>query len=192
MYVAFAQQDRLSTNFSLTLRAKAGDPAMLARDVAPVWTRIAPEAAFTFRAMAAQARATMAQERLVALLAGSFGALALLLAAIGLYGVTSYSVNRRRGEIGIRMALGADAGRVTRLVLGRVGWLVATGVVIGTLLSIWASRFIAASMLFGVDARDPGMLASAAVILIGVGGFAGWLPARRASRINPTIVLREG
>jgi putative ABC transport system permease protein len=190
-YLAQIQREGLGSSFSLTVRAKAGDPMRLSRDVAAALGRVDPEAAFSFRAMATQTRATMTQERLVAILSSAFGALALVLAAIGLYGVTSYSVNRRRGEIGIRMALGADAAGVIRLILGRVGWLVGAGVVLGAILSFWASRFIVSSLLFGVEARDPGTFAMASAVLIVVSAVAGWVPARRASRIDPTTVLRE-
>ena len=75
------------------------------------------------------------------------------MAAIGLYGVTAYAVSCRRTEIGVRMALGADAARVVRLVLGRVAWLVGAGVAVGLVISLWASRFVS-SLLYGLDARD--------------------------------------
>jgi ABC-type antimicrobial peptide transport system permease subunit len=125
------------------------------------------------------------------MLSAFFGALALLLAALGLYGVTAYAVARRRTEIGIRMALGAPASRVVRLVLARFAWLVAAGVVVGALVSLWASTLIA-SLLYGLAPRDPVTFASAAVTLIGVAALAAWLPAHRASRIDPAQVLREG
>jgi len=179
------------SSLSLTLRSKAGTPVQLSAGVVSALNRVDSDVAFSLRAMSTQTRATMAQERLVAILSTAFGSLALVLAAIGLYGVTSYSVNRRRGEIGIRMALGADAAGVIRLVLNRVGWLVGAGVVLGAILSFWASRFIVSSLLFGVEARDPGTFAMASAVLIVVGAVAGWLPARRASRIDPTTVLRE-
>ena len=116
--------------------------------------------------------------------------LALLLASLGLYGVTSYSVNRRRAEIGIRMALGADASDVIRMVLARVGVLVVLGVAIGTGASFWASRFVA-SFLYGFEASDPATFVGAAVVLGLVAAAAGWFPARRASRIEPLQALRN-
>ena len=124
------------------------------------------------------------------MLAGFFGALALLLAGLGLYGVTSYAVSRRRTEIGIRMALGAAPARVVWLVLSRVTLLVAAGVVFGTAASVWLARFVA-SLLYGLEPRDPATLAGAAIVLAAVGAAAGWLPARRASRLDPAQVLRE-
>ena len=132
----------------------------------------------------------MVQERLVAALSGFFGALALLLAGIGLYGVTAYGVSRRRTEIGVRMALGAEPGRVVRLVLARVAWLVAAGVVIGGAVSLWAAKFLG-TLLFGLSPRDPATLAGAALTLVAVGLVTAWFPARRASRIDPTEVLRQ-
>jgi ABC-type antimicrobial peptide transport system permease subunit len=125
------------------------------------------------------------------MLSGFFGVLALLLAAIGLYGVTSYAVSRRRTEIGICMALGADAGGVVRLVLRRLALLVGAGVVVGAAISAWASRYVG-TLLYGLEPRDPATFISAAAVLMLIGALAGWLPARRAARIDPAQVLREG
>ena len=130
------------------------------------------------------------QERLLALLATSFGVLALLMAGVGLYGVTSYSVNLRRTEIGIRMALGATRLAVIGLVLGRVSMLVSIGIVIGLALAAWASRFVTV-LLYGVGAGDPLTLVLAAAVLSAIAFIAGFLPARRASRLDPTQVLSE-
>lgn len=125
------------------------------------------------------------------MLSGFFGVLALLLAGLGLYGVTAYAVARRRTEIGIRMALGALPASVVRLVLARVAQLVGAGVIVGAGASVWASTFIA-SLLYGVAPRDPATLVGAAATLAAVAALAGWLPAYRASRIDPAEVLREG
>ncbi|HEV2983813.1 MAG TPA: FtsX-like permease family protein [Vicinamibacterales bacterium] len=111
-------------------------------------------------------------------------------AGLGLYGVTSYTVSRRRGEIGIRMALGAAPERVIRLVLGRVSALVGIGLVVGAGLSLWVSQFVS-TLLYGLEPRDPTTLAASAAVLAAVGAIAGWLPARRASRIDPAEVLRD-
>jgi ABC-type antimicrobial peptide transport system permease subunit len=124
------------------------------------------------------------------MLASFFGSLALLLAALGLYGVTTQAVNRRRGEIGIRMALGAAYGGIVRMVLRRVAMLVIVGIVAGFALSWWASRFIAATLLYGVEPRDAATFAAAAAVLASVGIGAGWLPARRAGLLNPIEALR--
>ncbi|MGH9420495.1 MAG: FtsX-like permease family protein, partial [Thermoanaerobaculia bacterium] len=146
---------------------------------------------FTFRPMTDQVNASLTQERIVATLSGFFGALELLLAGLGLYVVKSYAVSRRRAEIGIRMALGAAPGGVVRLVLSRVSLLVGLGIMAGAAVSVWASKFVA-TLLYGLEPRDPVTLVAAAVILAVVGSFAGWLPAYRASRIDPAEVLREG
>jgi len=167
-----------------------GSPASLAPRVAAALTAVDRNLTFTFRPMQDRVDASLTQERLVALLSGFFGALALLLAALGLYGVTSYAVTRRRAEIGIRMALGAEPAGVLRLVLVRVFMLVALGVIIGTATSVWSSQFIA-SLLYDLHPRDSATLVGAALTLTAVGAIAGWLPAYRASRIDPTQVLRE-
>jgi len=113
-----------------------------------------------------------------------------LLAAVGLYGVTSYAVARRRTELGIRAALGAAPIDIIRLVLTRVALLVGIGVVVGAGLSLWTSTLVA-SLLYGLQPRDPRTLIGAAVTLAAVGALSGWLPARRASRLEPAEVLRD-
>jgi ABC-type antimicrobial peptide transport system permease subunit len=158
--------------------------------VAGALTAIDRNLTFTFRPLQDRVDASLTQERVVALLTGFFGTLALLLAGLGLYGVTSYAVTRRRDEIGIRMALGAEPAGVVRLVLVRVLALVALGVIVGTAVSWWSSLLIA-SLLYDLEPRDAGTLVSAAVALTAVGVMASWLPAYRASRIDPAHVLRD-
>jgi predicted permease len=175
---------------TLSLRAASGSPMLLARSVAAALTAENPDLVFTFRPMTDLVSASLTQERVIAMLAGFFGALALLLASLGLYGVTAYAVARRRAEIGIRMALGAAPGSVVRLVLARVTALVAIGVLVGTGVSLWASTFVA-TLLYGLEPRDPSTLIGAALVLSTVGALAGWLPARRAARVDPAEVLRE-
>jgi putative ABC transport system permease protein len=121
----------------------------------------------------------------------AFAALALLLAASGLYAVVSYSVTQRHQEIGIRMALGAAPGGVVGMVLGRVALLVGLGAALGAAASLWASTYVEA-LLFGLQPRDPWTLLGATIVLAAIGALAGWIPARRASRIDPAQVLREG
>jgi putative ABC transport system permease protein len=191
MYIPLSQWDRPWSNVVIGVRAARGSPVSLVRSLADALGRVDPRAALTFRPLSDQVAGTLTQERLVARLSMFFGGLALLLAALGLYGVTSYAVSRRRTEIGIRMALGADPAGVVRLVLRRVASLVLIGVVAGAALSLWASRFVA-TLLYGLEPRDPTTLIAAALLLGAIGLLAGWLPARRAARIDPTIVLREG
>jgi putative ABC transport system permease protein len=164
--------------------------ARASRGVAAALRAVDPDLAFTFRPLADQIDAGLAQERMVAWLSGFFGALALLLAGVGLYGVTAYAVTRQRTEIGIRLALGAPAGGVVRLVLSRVTRLVGLGIVAGTAVSIWMAKFVA-TLLYGLEPRDPITLAGGALTLAAVGAIAGWLPAHRASRIDPLEVLRS-
>jgi ABC-type lipoprotein release transport system permease subunit len=128
-------------------------------------------------------------ERMLAWLAAFFGGLAMLLAAIGLYGLMAYSVARRTPEIGVRMALGAERGDVTRMVLREVGLLVGAGVMVGIPVALWGSRFIA-GMLFGVGGTDAGTIAVAAGILLTVALGAGYLTARQAAGIDPMTALR--
>jgi putative ABC transport system permease protein len=176
---------------SLAVRSHAGSPAGLSRPLAAAIARVDPKLSLTFRLLSDQVGAAMMRERIVAMLSGFFGFLALFLAGLGLYGVTSHAVNRRRTEIGVRIALGADSKGVVRLVLGRASRLIAVGVVTGAVISLLLARFVEA-LLYGLPPRDPGTLVGAAAVLVGVGLLAAGLPARRASRIDPAEVLREG
>jgi predicted permease len=191
MYIPFDQWDSPAISVTLGIRTSGVPPMSLARGLTDAFGQVDPRAVITFRTLSDQVSATLTQERLVARLSLFFGGLALLLASLGLYGVTAYGVSRRRTEIGIRMALGADPSGVIRLVLQRVAWLVAIGVAVGGGISLWASTFVS-TLLYGLEPRDPATLVFAAVLLGIVGLLAGWLPARRAARIDPTVVLREG
>jgi len=194
MYVPLAQRTPDSGFFqfaTLSVRAPSGSPLSLARGVGDAIARVDSDVAITFTALKQQVDAALVQERIVAILSGWFSVLALLLSALGLYGVTSYAVNRRRTEIGIRMAIGAAPARVVRLVLTRVIVLLGFGVLIGTAASIWASKFLA-TLLYGLVPRDPATLIVSAAVLATVGALAGALPAYRASRVDPAEVLREG
>jgi ABC-type antimicrobial peptide transport system permease subunit len=191
MYIPYAQQPEPPSSMSVSVRTGGGSPALLAKDLAAAIAPVHRDLAMTFRPLADQVDAALTQERVVAMLSGFFGGLALLLAGLGLYGVTSYAVSRRRTEIGIRMALGAAPAGVIGLVLRRVAILVALGVIGGAAISLWAGRFVA-TLLYGLQPRDPLTLVAAAGVLGAIGALAGWLPARRASRIDPAQVLRDG
>jgi len=130
------------------------------------------------------------QEKIFAQAYALFGALALLLAAVGLFGVMSYNVSRRTNEIGIRMALGAQRSHVLRLVLGESMTLVAIGVVIGILTALAASRFVA-TLLFDLGATDLLTMTVAVIVMVTVAAAAGYLPARRASLVDPMVALHE-
>ena len=141
-----------------------------------------------FTAMQAQVVENFRSDRLLAALAGSYGVLALLLASLGLYGVTAYGVSRRTHEIGIRMALGADARSIVWTVLRGAVIQTAIGLVIGIPLALAAADWVA-SLLFQVNARDPLVLAAAAAILLATAVLAAAIPARRAARVDPTRAL---
>lgn len=143
-----------------------------------------------FQTLPSMVRDSLLRERLMATLSGFFGALAALLATIGLYGVMSYTVARRRNEIGIRMALGAARSDVVRMVMREAGLLLIAGVLVGTALAVAAAR-TAATLLFGLHPGDPATLAMAAGGLGLVAMLASYLPALRASRLQPTEALRE-
>jgi predicted permease len=128
-------------------------------------------------------------ERMIAILSGFFGVLALLLASIGLYGLMAYTVTRRTSEIGIRMALGAQPRNVVWLVLRETLLLVLTGVAIGLPVAFVSTRLIS-SQLFGLTPTDPLTIAAATLLLVAVAALAGYLPARRASRVDPIVALR--
>jgi putative ABC transport system permease protein len=130
------------------------------------------------------------QRRLALTLLGFFAASALVLAAIGVYGVMSFVVTQRTGEIGIRMALGADASQVAWLVQRQGMTLAVAGLAIGTGGAMLLTRFLG-TMLFHVGERDPMVFGGAAAALAAVSAVACWLPARRASRVDPIVALRR-
>jgi predicted permease len=176
-------------DMTISVRAASGSPTLLVRAITDTLTAADRDLVFSFRTMSDQIDASLVQDQLIALLSGFFGALALLLAGLGLYGMTAYAVACRRGEIGIRMALGSTRARVLRFVLSRAAGVVLAGVAIGVGLSLWASRFVT-TLLFGIEPRDVPTLAVAALTLTVLALAATWLPAFRASRLDPASVLR--
>jgi hypothetical protein len=129
-------------------------------------------------------------QRFISGLLGAFAALALVLAGVGIYGVVAYTVSLRRREMGIRLALGADGGRIRRLVLGRGAALTAVGVGTGLLLAFVLSRTLE-SLMWGVSPSDPATYAAAAAGVAALALVACWIPALRATRVDPTTALRE-
>ena len=144
---------------------------------------------YGMRTLQAQLDRTLAIERLIAMLSLGFGALATLLASIGLYGVMAFVVARRTKEIGVRMALGAKAGTVIWLVMKEVLLLLSIGLAVGVPAAILLGRFISAQ-LYGVKAQDPWVAGLSVILLLSVASLAGFIPARRASRIDPLLALR--
>jgi ABC-type antimicrobial peptide transport system permease subunit len=143
-----------------------------------------------FSNLETQVNESLLQPRTVALLASVFGSLALLLAMVGLYGITSYAVTRRKGEIAIRMALGAPRESVVWLMLRDVLALLAAGMALGLAASLATGKLVA-SLLFGVRSNEPLQLAGAVVVLAAATAAAAYLPAWRAARLDPLTALRE-
>ena len=134
-------------------------------------------------------RDNLVGERMMAMLSGFFGVLAVLLVVMGLYGVLSYFITQRRNEIGIRIALGADRGRVVGLVLRDTAVMLAIGLVLGTGLALFAGR-AATTMLFGLKPYDAATLVFSILLLAVIAVLASCLPALKASRLNPVDALR--
>jgi predicted permease len=165
-------------------------PSTLTTAVAGAIAEVHPDIVLHFRPLSDIVGAAMLTERVVATLSGFFGVLALVLAMIGLYGVMSYAVARRRNEIGVRMALGAVPARVLAMVMRDVGIVTVAGIVVGAAVAV-ASGKVIASLLYGLSPDDTTTLALAAIALTAAAAFAGYLPARRAASLDPMRALRE-
>jgi predicted permease len=181
--------DELSPFLNYTVRTSA-DPRTAIRTIQDTVRRINPiipvSNTYTLDDLVDR---RLRQETLIAQLSAAFGLLALILASIGLYGVLSYSVTQRTGEIGIRMALGAGRGSVLRMVLRETSFLIVAGLATGVPAALLAGRFVK-SKLYGLEPGDPMTLVLAAAGLTLVAMFSGWLPARRAACIDPMNSLR--
>jgi predicted permease len=189
IYLPLAQNPDTLRDLEVRTAAAAGKAAVeqeLRRAVAEVEPKLAVMSTLS---MSEQLDRSLARERAIARLTGFFGGLALLLSAIGLYGVMSYSVDRRTGEIGLRMALGAPRRRVLAMVLVETARLIAIGVATGLAASLATTR-LAASQLYGLTAFDPATVAVATAVLVAVALLAGFLPARRAADTSPMTALR--
>jgi len=188
VYTPFAQETEIG---SMTFYVRGrGDAASLGAAVRQVAQHVdANLPVYEMKTMSTVVSESLFVERMVAALSITFGGLATLLAAIGLYGVMSFTVSRRTREIGIRMALGAERGSVLWLVLKEVAFMVGIGVAVGLPLAIALSRLVQAQ-LFALSPNDPIALAGAAALLAFVALIAGYLPARRATRVDPMLALR--
>jgi putative ABC transport system permease protein len=188
-YVPVAQAPTRGGGESLLVRVK-GDPAAAAAAVRATIREIDPGlAVFGMEPLADTFSASIGTEQFVTLILALFAGLALMLAAIGIHGVLSYAVARRAREIGIRMALGAQVGTVTRLVLGEAALLTACGLGIGLLLAV-AFGGALRGLLYGVVATDVPTLVAVVAVLAAVAMVATWIPTRRALRVDPLVVLR--
>ncbi len=168
----------------------AGAPLLLASAARETILSVDGGISIQTRTLASHVEDSIRRQRMLAQLSGFFGALALLLAVVGLYGVIAHNMARRRGEIGIRMALGAARGRVVRMALGDIAAVLSVGLAAGALASLALTKFVA-SFLYGVEAHDPRMLAAAAALFAAVAMLAGYIPARRAAQADPMAALRE-
>ena len=164
-------------------------PARLASSVRAALKPIEPNLVTDFRTLQQLVDKAASPRRFVVLLLGGFALFALVLASLGIYGVISYSVNQRTQEIGIRMALGASAGNLQAGILLQTLALAAIGMLFGAAVS-WALARTLSGLLYGVTPADPVTFAGMLVVLTAVAALAGYLPARRASRIDPMVALR--
>ncbi len=188
VYVAYAQVTG-DTASNVVVRA-TGSLADVAAALRRTLQPLAPVTPLEALPLSDQVRDAMAREHLMAMLAGAFGALALTLAAVGIYGLLAFAVARRTREIGIRMALGARRGSVIALILRAAQWPLVAGIAAGSAAAWMAGRAVA-SMLFGVTPHDSVALGGAVAVLIVVAHVAAYLPARRAARVDPLIALRS-
>src|SRR5205809_1964568 len=188
-YLAVSQDSAPPPDFRIVLRPDV-PAASLTRALTRAITDVAPAAAVSYDAVTNYIERLLVPERLMAWLSGFFGVLAMLVAAIGLYGVMSYLVTRRRIEIGVRMALGAEPRTVIRMMFAECGVLLAIGIAVGAALAGMTLRY-AAALLYGLTPLDASSFALAIGGLGLASVFATWLPARRASRLAPTVALRE-
>lgn len=187
-FFPIAQDETPGPGADFVLRI-AGSPGSVIKRAKAVVAAMSPSISIQFRPFSEQIKESLLRERLMATVSGAFGFLAALLATLGLYGVIAYMVARRRKEIGVRMALGADRPRVVRLVLREAMLLLTIGLAAGIVLSLWAGQ-AAATLLYGVKPRDILSLAAASVLLAAIALIASYVPARRAAADDPMAALR--
>jgi putative ABC transport system permease protein len=174
----------------MTLLVRTASPAATATSVRRAVHEIDPSlAVFQVEPMSQVLSESVAAPRFSTVLLATFAIVALLLAAIGLYGVIAHAVSQRTREIGIRMALGASRPAVLRMVVGRGMWLASIGIVVGLAVALVVVRLFAA-LLFGVSATNLATYALSGVVLLAVGALSSYVPARRAMRVDPVVALR--
>ncbi len=188
-YAAFTQaRDLREVTFELKTAGGEGSILKSVREIIRSIDKDLP--VFDVRTQREQIDATLSRERLVAALASGFGVLALVLASVGIYGVMAYGLARRTSEIGVRIALGAQRSQVLRMVLREAAFLAVAGIAIGIVASLALTRYIR-GMLYGLTPSDPLTICGAVLLLVLMVLAAGWLPARRASRLDPMVALRH-
>ena len=186
-FMPFAQEVAMAGGFVI----RADNASGLAAAATRIVQRIAPTAPIEDVLTVAQIKdQSVSPRRLNAALISLFGILAVIIAAVGIAGVLAFSVSARTNEIGIRMSLGADRGRVQRMILKEGGVLLATGLALGVAGAFFASRLIS-GLLFGVAPHDPVTFVGVAAMMVAIGVVACWIPARRAARIDPAITMRS-
>jgi ABC-type antimicrobial peptide transport system permease subunit len=176
---------------TVVIRSTGVDPSSLIPSARTIVASLDPNLPVTnVQSMEQVVSASVGQPRLLSALSGLFGALAGLLAMVGVYGVTAYNVRRQRREYGIRLALGADPGTVRRLIVRRGAAIASIGVAIGCVAGLLLTRVLG-SMLNDVKPTDPGVFAGNAALVVVVSLAACYLPARWAGRVDPAVVLRN-
>ncbi|MGH9452948.1 MAG: FtsX-like permease family protein, partial [Terriglobia bacterium] len=192
IYLPYLQTPPASLPFGMTLEVRtAGNSASYAGAIREAIRRVAKDLPILgFRTLTEQVNRSLGQEQLVAELSSFFGLLALLLASIGLYGVTTYTVAQRTNEIGIRMALGARRSDVLSMVLREALQLVAMGTACGVPLALAFARLIS-SQLYGITPYDPLAVCAATAVLFSVAATASYIPARRAAKLDPMVAVRH-
>lgn len=188
-FVAVTQDKEPRAGTSYVVRIQ-GSPSQVINAIKGAVAQVNRSIDVEFRMLSTQVKDSLLRERIMATLSGGFALLAGLLAMLGLYGVVAYMVTRRRNEIGVRIALGADKGRVIRLVLRETAILLAFGLGVGIVFSVWMGR-AATSLLFGVKPWDPLSLGASIAVLGAVGFLASYGPARRAAALQPMMSLRD-
>jgi predicted permease len=189
VYVSWLQELPRLGQMNFEVRT-AGDPANLLAAIRQAVREVDSNLPlFDVKTQAEQASQSLAQERLFAALLTFFGILALLLAALGLYGVLAHSVVQRTQEIGIRMALGAETRHVLWLVISQGMLLVCVGIVAGLAAAYWLTQWLA-SWLYQVSITDPLTFGAIALLLASIALVACWIPARRATKVDPMVALR--
>jgi putative ABC transport system permease protein len=193
MFVPYTQNeirtwpDMQSMQYAIRVQ---GDPTSIAVSVREAVYAVDPDLPISnFATLDSLVDTSMAADRFAMLLLGAFGALALILAAIGMYGVISYSVMQRTAEIGVRIALGAQREQIFAMILLKGTRLVAAGIVIGLLVALLTTRLMT-SFLYGVQPTDPATFTAVSLLLMAVALLACYLPARKAMKVDPIIALR--